>query len=99
MNYLGFDALEGGDGITTFEAMAASPPVEHPRVLAEAQAVLDWARNRFPRTQGPVEEGGDWDHDLQTVCEAGDWVTVTLSVTGSPSFAEAFREHFAHLIG
>jgi hypothetical protein len=36
----------------------------------------------------------DWDHDLQVSEEAGAWHTVTLTLTCSLRFAEAFEAAF-----
>lgn len=90
LQYLAFDLVDGTDGVSTFEAMASTGPDEHAAVWAEAQAVVDWAWRRFPGTHGAVEEGGDWDHDLQVNVEGGRWHTVTLTLSGSAAFAEAF---------
>lgn len=95
MHYLTFDLTESTDGITTLDAMASTSAEQHAAVMAEAQQVLDWARQRFPHTHGPVDEGMDWDHDLQVSEEGGGrWHTVTLTLTGSPRFVEAFLAAF-----
>lgn len=94
MNYLSFDLSEGSDGIATLEAMAATSAEEHAAVMAEIQQVLDWAWQRFPQTNGPVEDGMDWDHDLQIGAEDGDWHAVTLTLSGSANFVEAFLADF-----
>lgn len=95
MNYLRFDSSDGGDGVTTFEAMAATSADQHAAVMAEVQQVLDWAWCHFPRSHGPTELGLDWDDDLQVRLEAGGWHAVTLTLTGSPAFAEAFFAEFS----
>lgn len=56
--------------------------------------MLDWAWQRFPRTHGPADEGGDWIHDLQVIVEEGAWHTDTLTVTGSQRSAEALLAVF-----
>jgi hypothetical protein len=40
-------------------------------------------------------DGNDWDHDLQCHVEAGGWHTVTLTLTGTPPFVEAWTLAFA----
>ncbi len=97
LHYLTFTLTEGADGVSTLEAMASTRADRHPAVLAEAQAVLAWARSRFPDTQGPVEDGHDWDHDLQVSEEDGAWSVVTLTLAASPAFLEAFVEQFGPL--
>lgn len=96
MHYLRFDPSENTDGIWTLEALASTAAGQHPAVMAEVQQVLDWATEQFPHTRGPVEDGMDWDHDLQVHLEAGGWHAVTLTLAGSARFAEAFlRAHGA----
>jgi hypothetical protein len=94
MQYLTFDLSDNTEGVTTLDAMASTPAAQHPAVMAEVQQVLDWARRRFPHGHGPIDDGMDWDHDLQVTVEAGDWHTVTLTLSASPRFAAAFLKAF-----
>ena len=94
MHYLTFDHSEGADGVVTLDAMASTSAARHAEVMAEVQQVLVWARRHFPHTGGPVEEGMDWDHDLQVSTEDGGWHTVTLTISASARFAEAFFDAF-----
>jgi len=94
MKYLTFDLSDSTDGITTLEASASTNAAQHAAVLAEAQQVLDWAWRRFPHSHGPVDEGLDWDHDLQVSIEDGDWHAVTLTLTASQHFVDAFFAAF-----
>jgi len=94
MHYLIFDHSEGADGVVTLDAMASTSAAQHALVMAEVQQVLAWARQRFPHTAGPVEDGMDWDHDLQVSSEDGGWQTVTLTLSASARFAESFFEAF-----
>jgi len=94
MRYLGFDLSEGSDGILTLEAMASTREADHAAVMAEVAQVLAWAQAGFAGRQGPVEDGHAWDHDLLVQREAGGWVTVTLSLSASAEFAEAFQARF-----
>ena len=90
MRYLSFDLSDNTEGVTTLEAMASTQAAQHAEVMAEVQQVLDWAWQHFPHTHGPADEGMDWDHDVQVHAEDGGWHTVTLTLTGSPGFAEQF---------
>ncbi len=94
MNYLAFEHSEGDDGVTTLEALASTAADQHAAVMAEVQQVLDWAWRHFPHGHGPADEGFDWDDDLQVVVERGGWHAVTLTLTGSPAFVEAFIAAF-----
>ena len=94
MHYLSFDPSEDADGVTTLEAMASTAAEQHAAVMAEAQQVLDWAWKHFAHSHGPVDEGMDWDHDLQVQVEDDRWHTVNLTLAGSPRFVEAFLAAF-----
>jgi VCBS repeat-containing protein len=92
--YLHFDLSDNAEGPTTLEAMASTTAEHHAAARAEAQQVLDWAWQQFPHSHGPADDGMDWDHDLQVHVEDGCWHTVTLTLTGSPQFVEAFQAAF-----
>jgi hypothetical protein len=94
MRYLTFDLSEGSDGVSTLEAMASTQPADHAAAMSEVQQVLDWAWRHFPDRHGPVEDGMAWDHELLVQEEDGLWRTVTLTLTGSPHFVEAFAAEF-----
>lgn len=69
LQYLDFDFSEDGEGTGTWDAMASATPQQWPALLDEVAQVLRWAHNHFAGQRGPVEEGGDWDFDLQCVQE------------------------------
>ena len=117
LRYLEFDYSEDAEGIGTFDALAATAPAHHAAVLAEVAVVLAWAHNTFEAQRAPLDEGGEWDYDLQawrefSAVDALDFDehsgelsiqpqptgaarhTVSLSVTGTPSFCAAFRDRF-----
>jgi hypothetical protein len=94
MHYLSFDLSDDAQGIVTIEALASTGAAGHAAVMAEVQQVLDWAWRHFGHSHGPVEDGMDWDHDLQVVVEPGDWHAVTLTLAVSAAFAEAFEAAF-----
>ncbi len=94
MHYLNFELSESGEGIGTFEAMASTEAARHASVMAEVQEVLDWARQRFAHAHGPLDDGHDWDHELQVTHEEGGWIAVALTLRGSPRFVAEFLERF-----
>ena len=97
LHYLRFDASEDADGVITLDALASTPlakPATHAAVLAEVQQVLDWAWRQFPLSHGPLDDGQDWDHDLQVAVEDGQWHAVGLTLAASPRFADAFLATF-----
>ena len=99
MHYLSFELSEGDEGVTTLEAMASTSAEQHAAMMAEVQQVLGWAWQRFPQSHGPADDGMDWDHDLQFSVEGGRWHAVTLTLTGSSRFIEAFLVHFGSVAG
>ena len=94
MRYLTFDLSDDAGCVITLDAMASTSEEQHPAVMAEVKRVLDWAWQRFPRAHGPVDDGMDWDHDLQVSVEEGGWHTVTLTLAASPRFVEEFVATF-----
>jgi hypothetical protein len=88
------DVSDNDEGVVTIEALASTSAAQHAAALAEAQQVLDWAWRAFPHTHGPADEGGEWDHDLQVGAEGDGWHAVTLTLTGTPEFAQAFAAEF-----
>lgn len=117
LRYLDFDCHEDAQGHGTFDAMAATAVSHVAAVRAEIAQVLDWAHAAFPGQRAPLDEGGEWDYNLEGQQEwtahetlAYDEVSrqfsshlgpagaprhaVTLSISGSPQFCDAFRRHF-----
>ena len=97
MLYLDFDTSEDEHGYASLEAMASVLAPQVAAVQAEIQQVLDWAQAAFPDLQAPLDEGGEWDFQVQQQPElvAGQHrQTFTLSLTGTPQFCEAFRGRF-----
>lgn len=94
MRYLAFDLTDSCDDILTLEAMASTQETEHAAVMAEVEQVMAWVRAEFGGRQGPVEDGHAWDHELLVQHEAGGWITVTLTISASPEFVDAFLPVF-----
>ncbi|XHS77799.1 hypothetical protein ACFJGW_19095 [Burkholderiaceae bacterium UC74_6] len=94
MRYLSFDLTDSSDDVLTLDAMASTREAEHPAVMAEVDQVLAWAQAHFGGRQGPVEDGNAWDHELLVQQEAGQWITVTLTLSASPEFVDAFLPVF-----
>jgi len=69
LHYLDFDYTEDADGNGSFEAMASVMPAHRDALLAEVACVLRWAHDTFPGMHGPLDAGGEWDHELQGVNE------------------------------
>ena len=99
MHYLTFDLVELGEGCCAIEAMASTTVELDAAVIAEVEEILDWAWSKYPNSNGPVDEGMDWDHDLQVVSELGRWYTVTLTLTATRRFVEDFLAQFGDAMG
>ncbi len=96
MDFLTFDVAEVADGVSALEAMASTAAGQHAAVMLEVQQVLDWAWSRFPDFHGSIDDGMQWDHDLQVSVEEGGWHTVTLTLTGTVRFVEEFAATFGN---
>ena len=75
LQYLDFDDTEDEHGHGSFDAMAAAAPAQLQALLDEVARVLDWAHAQFG-APAALEEGGEWDCELQAVRE----VATTLDV-------------------
>lgn len=98
LSYLDFDFSEDTEGVGVFDAMATVGPPHLAAVNAEVEQVLAWANAAFTGRRGPVEDGGEWDYDLQAWQEpataGAPLQTVTLSISGTAAFCAAFRDEF-----
>jgi len=93
LDYLIFVSSDDGEGTGSWDAMASVRPAMLAQVLAEVQTVLAWAEANSPGPRGPLDDGGVWDADQHTQTE-GDWITVTLTLTGPSAWGEALLVHF-----
>ena len=93
LQYLDFDYSEDDDGCGTWDAMASVWPAQVDALLAEVALVLDWAHREFPGGDDPLDEGGEWDHDVLSIEEDGRH-TLTLTISGTPAFGAAWRARF-----
>jgi hypothetical protein len=88
LHYLEFDSSEDADGHGSFDAMASAGPSQRAALEAEVAALLAWAHRVFPGRRGPLDDGGEWDYELQGVQE----VATTLDVAYDPSTARLALE-------
>ncbi len=65
LSYLEFDYSEDAEGVGTFDALAATASAHNAAVLAEVASVLAWAHDAFEAQRAPLDDGGEWDYDLQ----------------------------------
>ncbi|MDL5037687.1 hypothetical protein [Comamonas resistens] len=71
LDYLEFDYSEDEEGTGTWDAMASVRAERVPALAAEIAELLRWALRQFAGRQGAVEEGMDWDYDLQSQDDEG----------------------------
>ncbi|MGV0958590.1 MAG: hypothetical protein ACOYB1_02045 [Limnohabitans sp.] len=65
LQYLEFDCSEDTEGVVCWDALA-QPAASHTQALLhEVTQLLAWASRFSPQGPGPLDEGADWDLDLQ----------------------------------
>ena len=69
LRYLDFDYSEDSDGNGAWDAMASVPAAQWSALRAEAAQVLAWAHREFGDQRGALEDGAEWDWELQAVAE------------------------------
>ncbi|OYV00338.1 MAG: hypothetical protein CFE45_09515 [Burkholderiales bacterium PBB5] len=69
LHYLIFDSTDAEDGSGSFDTMASATAAGWPALQAELAQVLAWAHATFAHGPGPLDEGCDWDLDLQATQE------------------------------
>jgi hypothetical protein len=92
LQFLEFDCSEDGDDVVCWDALA-QPASRHTRALLhEVAQVLTWCHRWSPRSPGALEEGADWDFDLQiqwgSSAIQAHWDTPTQTVVLSPTPTE-----------
>jgi hypothetical protein len=119
LQLLDFDCSEDAEGVVCWDALA-QPAARHTHaLLQEVSQVLGWAHGLGRPGPGPLEDGADWDFDVQVRLLGPDstaahahWdpaqrvlqispqpganqsVVLSLSLSGTPGFAHAFRAHW-----
>jgi hypothetical protein len=69
LHYLDFEFSGDAEGGGSFDALASAHPDQLPALQAEVVRVLDWAERSFGPA-APLDEGGEWDYELQGLREA-----------------------------
>ena len=72
LDYLEFDYSEDEEGTGTWDAMASVKAERVQALAGEIEALLRWASQKFAGRQGPLEDGNDWDYDLQAQDDDGE---------------------------
>lgn len=69
LDWLDFDYSEDAQGHGSFDAMASVTAAQCSALQQEVVRVLDWAHREFGGVRAPLDDGGDWDYELQGVQE------------------------------
>ena len=80
LDYLIFDYSEDDDGNGTWDAMASVPQERLDALRQEAGLVLRLAQRDFKGRHAALDDGGDWDFDLQAQDENGAPVATRFDV-------------------
>lgn len=123
LRLLDFDGSEDADGVVCWDALAQPQPQHNSALLQEVAQVLAWAFGFDAQGPGPLEDGANWDYDLQATWHPVDpnaqtaqtalitfhpatgqlsltprlsehRLELSLSLSGTPGFAQAFRDHW-----
>jgi hypothetical protein len=124
LQLLDFDCSEDTEGVVCWDALAQPQPRHNSALLHEVAQVLTWAHGYDAQGPGSLEDGANWDFDLQATRHPGSqaaqdvrlvfdaqkgqiqWDTaelsqllthpmaLSLSLSGTPGFAQAFRERW-----
>ncbi|MBS0292462.1 MAG: hypothetical protein JSS01_08080 [Proteobacteria bacterium] len=65
LHFLNFDYSEDDEGRASWDAVASVAAARLPELVQEIVGLLAWAHAEFGALQGPAEDGGLWDYDLQ----------------------------------
>jgi hypothetical protein len=121
LQLLDFDCSEDTEGVVCWDALAQPHPRHNNALLHEVAQVLAWAHGFDAQGPGPLEDGANWDFDLQATLHVGGQasqdahlvfdpkkgqihmdaadlshpVALSLSLSGTSGFAQAFRERWS----
>lgn len=120
LRLLDFDCSEDADGVVCWDALAQPHTGHNNALLQEVSQVLAWAFGFDTQGPGPLEDGANWDYDLQATLHPNGQppltahitfspdtrhiaitplaldhrIELSLSLSGTPGFAQAFRDHW-----
>ena len=124
LQLLDFDCSEDTEGVVCWDALSQPHPRHNSALLLEVAQVLAWAHGFDAQGPGSLEDGANWDFDLQATWQPGSpaaqdvrlvfdaqqgqiqWdvadlsqlltppMALSLSLSGTPGFAQAFRERW-----
>lgn len=80
LQYLDFEINQDDQGNASFDAMAAVAPENLAELRNEILEILAWAQQRFGAPR-PLEDGGEWDCELQAAQEISTPMKIDLDVS------------------
>lgn len=84
LQLLDFDASEDTEGGVCWDALACPQPSHNPALLQEVAGVLKCAHRGSTRAPGSLDDGADWDFDLQATWVCAGVARVPASVRFDP---------------
>ena len=72
LQYLEFDCSEDTEGVVCWDALAQPAASHTAALLREVTQLLSWASRFSTQGPGPLDEGSDWDFDLQVQWHSAD---------------------------
>lgn len=67
LQLLDFDSSEDAEGVVCWDALAEPASDYNPALLHEVEKVLAWAHDFDDKGPGSLENGANWDYDLQVL--------------------------------
>jgi len=65
LHFLEFDCSEDNEGVVCWDALAQPAARHNSALLGEVERVLSWCHSWSSCSPGALENGADWDFDLQ----------------------------------
>lgn len=92
LQFLEFDGSEDSEGVVCWDALAQPAARHTPALLKEVTQLLEWAHHASPGKPGALEDGADWDFDLQihmaSIPIQAHWDSPSQSLVLSPTPTE-----------
>lgn len=93
LHFLEFDCSEDGEDVVCWDALAQPAARLNSALLREVAQVLTWCHRWSPRSPGALEDGADWDFDLQIHLDSStlqaNWDAATQALVLSPAHKDS----------
>lgn len=85
LQLLDFDCSEDTEGVVCWDALAQPHPRHNSALLHEVAQVLTWAHGFDAQGPGPLEDGANWDFDLQATLHSDGQLPLAASIVFNPA--------------